>query len=137
MNAVAVALLVSLVACSPDTPPPAIDWSAHHATEAGFYHVVLRPVDGETPVGKIHEWEVTVYDPDGGPVEPHSLSVDGGMPQHGHGLVTAPRVTKKLGPGKFLIEGVKFHMPGRWVFNLGISGPLGRDLLRLELDVGP
>jgi hypothetical protein len=34
------------------------------------------------------------------------------MPQHGHGLPTQPQVTRELGDGRYLLEGMKFSMPG-------------------------
>ena len=37
------------------------------------------------------------------------------MPEHGHGFPTVPEVTEYLGDGKYLVEGLKFSMPGWWV----------------------
>jgi hypothetical protein len=51
---------------------------------------------------------------DGQPVENAEIVVDGGMPQHDHGLPTAPQVTQELGNGDYLVEGFKFHMDGWW-----------------------
>lgn len=41
------------------------------------------------------------------------ISFDAQMPDHRHGMVTKARVTEAA-DGSFLIEGVKFHMPGFW-----------------------
>lgn len=55
------------------------------------------------------------------------------MPQHGHGLPTAPAVIEALGDGRFLIEGMKFNMPGWWVLDLVIDGPDGHDTVTFNL----
>ena len=52
--------------------------------------------------------------PDGEIVSDAEVRISGGMPMHGHGLPTSPRVTKYLGNGKYLIEGVRFNMAGWW-----------------------
>ena len=43
-----------------------------------------------------------------------AITVDGGMPQHGHGFPTRPRVTRDLDDGTYLLEGMKFSMTGWW-----------------------
>jgi hypothetical protein len=55
------------------------------------------------------------------------IQVDGGMPQHGHGLPTKPQVTRELPDGGYLIEGMKFSMTGWWEIKLAIDGPAGAD----------
>lgn len=41
------------------------------------------------------------------------------MPQHGHGMPTAPR-TRRLGPGRYLTEGCKLHMFGTWIIQVKV-----------------
>ena len=48
-------------------------------------------------------------------------AVSGGMPAHDHGLPSRPRVTRALGDGAYLLEGLKFHMNGRWEVRLDIE----------------
>lgn len=55
------------------------------------------------------------------------------MPRHLHGLPTAPAVTQALGDGRFLIEGMKFNMPGWWEIELHIDGPAGADTATFNL----
>jgi hypothetical protein len=43
------------------------------------------------------------------------------MPQHGHGLPSRPQVTKNLGSGNYLVEGMKFQMGGWWVMDFTIN----------------
>ena len=59
------------------------------------------------------------------------------MPGHGHGFVTQPRVTRDLGDGDFLVEGVKFHMMGAWVLDFEILGTLGPDAVRFDVELRP
>jgi hypothetical protein len=72
-------------------------------------------------LNKLHSWEVRVSSPDGAPVLHAHINVDGGMPQHGHGLPTQPRVTQELGEGRYLLEGMKFSMTGWWVIKLKVQ----------------
>ena len=67
------------------------------------------------------------------PVEAAEIAVDGGMPRHGHGLPTAPAVTRVLGEGRFLIEGMKFNMPGWWEIELHVDGRAGADTVTFNL----
>jgi YtkA-like len=60
---------------------------------------------------------------DGMAVDSVKIAVDGGMPQHGHGLPTKPRVTRDLGNGDHLVEGMKFNMGGWWVVKFRLSAP--------------
>ena len=76
---------------------------------------------------------VTVRDADGLAIDEAQISIDGGMPQHGHGLPTRPRVTRNLGDGIYEIEGVRFNMGGWWEFKLAIAGGPGADTVTFNL----
>jgi hypothetical protein len=71
----------------------------------------------------------------GEPFAPTRLAFDAAMPQHGHGLPTAPRVTRALGDGRFLVEGVKFQMGGDWTLRVEVVGPSGADVAVFHVDV--
>lgn len=45
------------------------------------------------------------------------LSFDAVMPAHGHGLNYRPELTETE-PGRWRVEGLLFHMAGRWEFRL-------------------
>jgi hypothetical protein len=81
------------------------------------------------PVGvnKMHAWEIRVASPDGVPVTDARIAFDGGMPQHGHGFPTSPRVTAALGDGRYRLDGMKFSMTGWWEMKLAITSKLGTD----------
>jgi hypothetical protein len=76
-----------------------------------------------------------VRDGDGRAVDEAQIAIDGGMPQHGHGLPTRPRVTRSLGGGIYEIEGVRFNMGGWWEFRLAITGVHGVDTVVFNLAV--
>jgi hypothetical protein len=78
---------------------------------------------------------VAITDAAGHPVDDATIQVDGGMPQHGHGLPTRPRVTRALGDGLYEIEGVRFNMGGWWEFTLAIAAPAGADVVTFNLDL--
>ncbi|WP_423065364.1 FixH family protein [Devosia sp. CN2-171] len=115
-------------------PPPAdLDLSLTRTTEQGLYVGTLEPGASPVPVGTMQSWTVVVTTADGQPLEHAELSIDGGMPQHGHGLPTEPQVTDELGGGRYRIEGMKFNMPGWWTITLEVSGAAGTDSATFNL----
>jgi hypothetical protein len=78
---------------------------------------------------------VAITDDAGRPVDDATIEVDGGMPEHGHGLPTRPRVTRALGDGVYEIEGLRFNMGGWWEFKLAISALAGSDVVTFNLDL--
>jgi hypothetical protein len=64
---------------------------------------------------------------EGTPVHGARFRVDGGMPQHGHGLPTQPRVTREIEAGVYALDGMKFSMTGWWEVKLDIDSPQGAD----------
>ena len=106
-------------------PPPAdLDLSLTQATEHGLYIGTLEPSASPIPVGPIQTWTIAVTLPDGQPLEHADLSIDGGMPQHGHGLPTEPQVSEDLGGGRYRVEGLKFNMPGWWTITVHVEAPV-------------
>ena len=91
--------------------------------------------EGELKVRKLQTVRVSIADSSGMPVEGATIVVDGGMPQHGHGLPTQPRVTRSLGNGEYLVEGLRFNMGGWWVLRLDVDGRVGRDTITFNLDL--
>jgi hypothetical protein len=82
---------------------------------------------------RMHTVRVAITDAAGVPVDDARIQIDGGMPQHGHGLPTRPRVTRALGNGLYEIEGVRFNMGGWWEFKLAINTPSGSDVVTFNL----
>lgn len=109
------------------TPPADLDLSLQRPTAEGRYVVALQPPTGAPPINQVHSWQVRVATPDGRPVRAARIAVDGGMPQHGHGLPTQPRVTREVADGTYLLEGMKFSMTGWWEIKLAIDADRGAD----------
>ena len=73
------------------------------------------------PLNVMHSWIITLRTPAGAPMADASIRVEGGMPAHDHGLATRPQVTSYLGEGRYLLEGVRFHMAGEWLLQVEIE----------------
>jgi hypothetical protein len=98
-----------------------LDTSTTRESENGLYRVSYTASTGTIPVNQMHEWTLHVETADGTPVENATITVDGDMPAHGHGLPTSPRVTEYLGNGDYLVEGMKFQMGGEWLMDVTIT----------------
>jgi hypothetical protein len=94
--------------------PADLDVSTSRASAQGVFKATIRPAVDPIPINRLHPWTLHVETPDGKPIENATITADGGMPQHGHGLPSQPQVTKHLGGGDYLVEGMKFQMGG-WV----------------------
>ena len=114
-------------------PPSDLDLALSKSTDHGLYVAELEADQSPVPVGKLHTWTVTISTPDGKPAQTAAISIDGGMPQHGHGLPTRPEVTTDLGGGVHLIEGMKFNMDGWWTLTVSIDGSAGSDTATFNL----
>jgi hypothetical protein len=91
--------------------------------------------DGALRVRQMQTVRVVVRDGSGNSVDGAAIRIDGGMPQHGHGLPTRPRVTRNLGNGAYQIEGVRFNMGGWWEFKVVIETPAGADTITFNLQL--
>jgi YtkA-like len=118
-------LATALAACG--TPPQDLDLSLQHRSTQGRYMVQMEPPATPPAVNQIHAWQIRLTSPDGTPVRNARIAVDGGMPQHGHGLPTQPQVTRELADGTYLMEGMKFSMTGWWEIKLAIQAVDGAD----------
>jgi hypothetical protein len=116
-------------------PPPGADYAAERMSEAGRFRASWRADATPVPVGRLHTWTLHVARADGTPVTDAAIQVDGDMPQHGHGLPTRPRVTRNLGGGDYLVEGMKFQMGGWWVMQFDVEAEGQRDKVRFNLQL--
>ena len=101
---------------------------------AGRYIATLEPSRPLRP-RQMQTVRVTVHDAEGRAIDAAEISIDGGMPQHGHGLPTRPRATRNSGDGIYEIEGVRFNMGGWWEFKVAIAGSRGADTVTFNLDL--
>ena len=86
-------------------------------------------------INTMHAWMLHIENSSGEPVIDAEIQVSGGMPEHDHGLPTSPRATRNLGNGDYLIEGLKFHMGGRWQVTFSIQQGAISDSVTFNLDL--
>jgi hypothetical protein len=126
-NIASLSLVAMVVITGCATPPPELDVSLTHATAEKKFVVALQPPARPAAINQLHSWQIKLTKPDGQPISNARFAVDGGMPQHGHGLPTRPQVTPAQEPGSYLLEGMKFSMTGWWEIKLAIQSDEGTD----------
>jgi hypothetical protein len=132
--AIALAVLFAVSACMMFAKPPKdLDYSRTRTSAGGLYRATIKPQGDSIPQGKLHRWVLHLETASGAPVDACEITVDGGMPQHGHGLPTKPRVTRDLGNGDHLVDGMKFNMGGWWVVKFRVASTSGTDSLVFNL----
>ena len=109
------------------------NYAPSRLTDGGKYRVTIRQPDDRVPMRTIHSWVLHVEDTTGVAIDSATICIDGGMPEHGHGLPTRPAVTEALRNGDFRVDGMKFSMGGWWVVKLMIDAPPGPDSIRFNL----
>jgi hypothetical protein len=115
--------------------PPAAEFGhGPRASAKRLYFATLQPREPLRP-RKLHTLAVAITDSAGRPAEGAILSVDGGMPEHNHGLPTRPRMGRALGAGVYEIEGLRFNMGGWWELKVAIQSPAGDDTITFNLDL--
>jgi len=117
------------------TPPKPtdLDTSTMVDSENKQFRVSYAGDRERLPLNRIHTWTLTVKTSDGAPVTGAEITLVGDMPEHGHGLPTEPEVTEELGDGRYLVEGVKFSMPGWWVITFNIKSGQVQDSASFNL----
>ena len=120
---------------SSDTVGTPKNWTTPRVqlSAAGLFRVSIRSNLNPLVVNRIHSWTVHVETPDGKAVEEANILVSGGMPAHKHGFPTTPRITGYSGSGNYLLEGVKFSMPGPWVMHLKITASGKSDSIKFDI----
>ena len=98
-----------------------IDTAVEKISGSGHFKVSYSSDIEPVPVNRIHSWNLQVMTADGKPVRRARMIVLGDMPEHGHGFPTEPEVTAGRKNGLYLIEGLKFSMPGWWVVTFHIA----------------
>ena len=128
LAAIVAAALVLTTGCMVFVRPPNdVEFARTRSSAGGTYRATILPQGDTIPRGKLHRWTLHLETAAGQPVQGAQIAIDGGMPQHGHGLPTRPRVTRPLGPGDYAVEGMKFNMGGWWVVKFRVAADAGRD----------
>ena len=115
--------------------PAAEEFGMGPRRSAGGTYLATLETDRPLVKGKLQVVRLALTDSEGRRVDGATLGVDGGMPEHGHGLPTQPRITRALGDGRYLVEGVKFNMGGDWTLRVEVVGPSGADVAVFPIGV--
>lgn len=113
--------------------PEGLDYGTMRMSEQAAYRVSYKTEPARVPINQMHSWTLHVETAAGQPVTDAAVTVDGDMPQHGHGLPTRPRVTRNLGNGDYLVEGMKFQMGGWWVMEFTVASGGRSDVAKFNL----
>lgn len=133
MIAIIALALVGVMFWRMNSIPADLDRSTTRTSAQGAFVATISPAAEPVPINTLHRWTLHLETPDGRPIENATVTVDGDMPQHGHGMPTQPQVTEYLGNGDYLIEGMKFQMNGWWVVDFTIDNAGERDTVRFNL----
>jgi len=138
---------VALFACAANPPTPSAErawggpaaepaWGGRAVSDSGRLVGRIYPESGDRiEIGRFQDWVLELRDTRGADVLGAAIAIAGGMPGHGHGLPTQPRVTEEIGGGRYRIEGVKLNMVGAWVIEVFVETPALRDRLRFDLAI--
>jgi hypothetical protein len=99
--------------------------------ESDRYVVVYRTRPAKLAVGEHFAIEALVC-AKGQSAPPAGLRVDATMPEHRHGMNYRATVAAK-GGGRYVAEGLLFHMPGRWQLLFDVEARGSADRLATDI----
>jgi hypothetical protein len=114
------------------TRPADLDVGTSKTSDQGLFTVSYKSELEPLTINELHTWTVHVETAEGQPIDEAAVSVDGGMPEHNHGMPTEPLVTP-LGNGDYRVEGMKFQMPGWWTVTVDVSNAGQQDSVTFNL----
>ena len=133
VRAVSALLIIALLLPHPLKVLVAEEGTQFWVSRSGHFVASFQSELDPLAINRIHSWTLVVHNTDGRPVSNADIAVSGGMPAHDHGLPTQPRVTRELGNGRYLVEGMRFHMQGEWIVEVVIETDSARDVVRIGL----
>ena len=133
VRAVSALFVASISLLHPSNVLVAEEGTGTWASRAGHFVASFQSELDPLAINRIHSWTLVVRDAEGRPVSGADIVVSGGMPAHNHGLPTQPRVTEELGNGRYLVEGMRFHMQGEWTVDVVIETDTAKDVVRIGL----
>jgi hypothetical protein len=105
------------------------DLPGGNTIESAQYRLAWRTQPQKIVIGRHFALEVLICPKGAGGIE--GLQVDAFMPDHRHGMNYRP-AAKVLGGGRYQVDGLMFHMPGRWDLYFDIKGGGGTERLTQE-----
>ena len=130
LTAVALAVLAptAAVADACGVPP---DFKPRGRVEQSGVVVVYRTLPAAIEVGSHFAIDALVCADTGSPV---LARVDAQMPEHRHGMNYRPTLASR-GAGRYVAEGLMFHMPGRWQLVFDVERAGQRTRLTSDVDL--
>ena len=122
LNAVAVG--GSVAACGDSLPA-----TGRQVLDRGGVQLAYAPQGGSVPLGRHFALDVEVC-ASAGSTPPQLMRVDADMPAHRHGM-NYRSTLRTLSPGRYLAEGLMWHMPGRWRLTFELAAPPGQPVQRI------
>ena len=102
-------------------------------SEAGRFALQITGLARPEPLNHLRGFDLSVVGADGRPVVGAVITLAGERRFARNPLPTAPQVRPGVVPGRYRIEGLRFHMAGEWRLVLSIEFEQIRD--RVVLDV--
>jgi hypothetical protein len=138
MKLLGAAVMVGVVGCSGEPPPPGegsfpADPFAAVQSDDGALVIEIRTAPSQPPQRGITDAELRVSDGAGNPVSDLDVDVEPWMVDMGHGAPTDPVVAAE-GGGRYTASNVNFFMPGRWELRMTFGGGLV-DRAAVELQI--
>ncbi len=116
----ALLLVVPAAAATIDCTLP--EWAAQPIS-SGPLRLAWRAEPAPIQVSRVFRLQVAVC-----PLDAHLTRVDATMPEHRHGMNYRPSLQPR-GPGRWEVDGLLWHMPGRWELRFDVEvGGRAQDL---------
>lgn len=131
LRSLAVALLAAALPAHACEIPPGFPPGNRIAGDG--YVLAWRAAPAKIEIGSHFAVEAVVC-PNRGYPAVTALGVDAEMPEHRHGMNYRATVVA-VGGGRFLAEGLMFHMPGRWRLLFDVAAGPRRERLAQEVVV--
>ncbi len=107
-----VVLLITVAAGAAQAQNCIADLPGGRIVETASYRLAYRTQPPKIAIGRHFTMEVVVC-AKAGSAAVEALGVDAFMPEHRHGMNYQP-AAQAQGGGRYRIEGLMLHMPGRW-----------------------
>ena len=110
---------LTLIGCSAESSPA--HWQQSQSSNLNKF-VALLDCKSSPNTDGFQDCEIAFKTTSNVSIIPEQILVDGGMPLHGHGLPTQPKLVQLSDrQGTFRIDGLKYNMPGAWLLGFKIT----------------
>ena len=110
-------------------------WTMSQASKSNHYKIDLQ-CDHPPTLSGFQQCNLTLTD-NVKKLSDVNIIIEGGMPEHHHGLPTAPKVSWNKQNKLYNINGLKFSMPGVWqlTFLIDKTENLPRDIVTINFEI--